>query len=157
MIDLPLGTHRLKFVVDDEWRCSNDMETATDPDGKLVNYLQIMEEDDAYYTNQDDEILATPKEEYHSIIPRELLLISGEAQDDERAALERNLPVPPTLPPHLETVLLNTKTVTDEDNSVLPVPNHVTLNHLYACSIKDQVMALSTTTRFRKKVMKWVL
>lgn len=47
-MDLPPGTHRLKFIVDDEWKCSNEMETATDPDGNLVNYLQVMNEDDEF-------------------------------------------------------------------------------------------------------------
>ena len=35
------GTHRLKFVVDDRWRVSNDLSTATDGDGTLVNYVEI--------------------------------------------------------------------------------------------------------------------
>jgi len=35
---------------------------------------------------------------------------------------------------------------------VLPVPNHVVLNHLYTLSIRDGVMALGTTSRYRKKV-----
>lgn len=41
MLELPPGTHRLKFIVDDEWKCSNDLETATDPDGNLVNYVEV--------------------------------------------------------------------------------------------------------------------
>lgn len=60
---------------------------------------------------------------------------------------------PPTLPPHLEKVLLNSSAVSKEDNSVLPVPNHVVLNHLYACSIRDGVMAVAGTARYRKKVI----
>ncbi|ORZ14635.1 5'-AMP-activated protein kinase beta subunit, interation domain-domain-containing protein [Absidia repens] len=183
VVDLPLGTHRLKFIVDDEWKCSNDMETATDPDGNLVNYLQVMDEDD-----MDDELgqeasdggrLASTtekeEEEYTSEIPKELLLLSEAMQqkdtssDDATASTsggggvmdpqqkrnilerERKQPQPPSLPPHLEKVLLNSHAVSNEDNSVLPVPHHVTLNHLYACSIKDHVMALSSTTRYRKK------
>ena len=35
--------------------------------------------------------------------------------------------------------------------TLLPEPNHVMLNHLYALSIKDGVMVLSTTNRFKKK------
>ena len=45
MLELPPGTHRLKFIVDDEWKCSNEMETATDPDGNLVNYLQVIDDE----------------------------------------------------------------------------------------------------------------
>ncbi|KAI8344580.1 hypothetical protein BC941DRAFT_366025 [Chlamydoabsidia padenii] len=150
VLDLPHGTHRLKFIVDDEWRCSNEMETATDPDGNLVNYLQVMEESDMY-NDDDDDNDGTPKgdDTYTTTIPNELLLLS-EQDEKQQQEWERNLSAP-ILPPHLETVLLNAKDVSHEDNSVLPVPNHVTLNHLYACSIKDHVMALSTTTRYRKK------
>jgi hypothetical protein len=46
VIDLEPGTHKLKFIVDDEWKCSNDFSTATDPDGNLVNYLEVHEDDD---------------------------------------------------------------------------------------------------------------
>lgn len=41
MLNLPPGTHRLKFIVDDHWRCSNDLQTATDGDGNLVNWLEV--------------------------------------------------------------------------------------------------------------------
>ncbi|CAF4973419.1 unnamed protein product, partial [Rotaria sp. Silwood1] len=35
--------------------------------------------------------------------------------------------------------------------ALLPEPNHVMLKHLYALSIRDGVMVLSTTTRYRHK------
>ncbi|KAI9012637.1 5'-AMP-activated protein kinase beta subunit, interation domain-containing protein, partial [Phycomyces nitens] len=167
VLELPPGTHRLKFIVDDEWKCSNDLETATDPDGNLVNYIQVIDEDDdsADEFNTPSQRLdrsgaSTPEEEYTSKVPSDLLALAtamASAEDDNNnrsAALEweRKQPQPPNLPPHLEKVLLNSQAVSEEDNSVLMEPNHVTLNHLYACSIKDQVMALSTTTRYRKKV-----
>ncbi|WFC96358.1 hypothetical protein MBRA1_003015 [Malassezia brasiliensis] len=38
---LPPGTHRLKFVVDDRWRISNELNTASDGEGTLVNYVEI--------------------------------------------------------------------------------------------------------------------
>ncbi|KAI8329303.1 hypothetical protein BC941DRAFT_518804 [Chlamydoabsidia padenii] len=171
VVDLPLGTHRLKFIVDDEWKCSNDMETATDPDGNLVNYLQVMDEEDdlgqdaLFNTTLNHDGRTTPTEDYTTTIPQELLTLSEAMQQptetkkdgmdpqQKKTILEweRKQPQPPSLPPHLEKILLNSQAVSDEDNSVLPVPNHVTLNHLYACSIKDHVMALSTTTRYRKK------
>lgn len=57
--------------------------------------------------------------------------------------------VPPILPPHLLQVILNDP---DKANTtILPQPNHVMLNHLYALSIKDGIMVLSATHRFRKK------
>ncbi|KAG2190175.1 hypothetical protein INT46_008394 [Mucor plumbeus] len=175
VLDLPPGTHRLKFIVDDEWKCSNEMETATDPDGNLVNYLQVLDEDDEENNDEfGDNDLSTvsssgslsmaENKKYSNIIPPELLQLASvmsnhEQKDDEEVKQQRKTilewekkqPQPPGLPPHLEKVLLNSHTVSEEDNSVLHEPNHVTLNHLYACSIKDNVMALATTSRYRKK------
>lgn len=88
------------------------------------------------------------------------------------------IPHPPALPRHLEKVILNaratgnaasasgvipgkTTTVasmggvgcpgTADDNSVLPVPNHVVLNHLGTSAIKGGVLAVGTTTRYHRK------
>ncbi|KAI9175342.1 galactose metabolism- protein [Blastocladiella emersonii ATCC 22665] len=55
---------------------------------------------------------------------------------------------PPALPAHLTKVLLN---AARPDEESVPVPPHVVLNHLYACSIRDGVMAVAITARYRKK------
>jgi hypothetical protein len=39
-----------------------------------------------------------------------------------------------------------------DDASVLPVPSHVVLQHLCTSAIKNGVVAVATTTRYRKKV-----
>ncbi|CAM0135982.1 hypothetical protein VKS41_005641 [Umbelopsis sp. WA50703] len=165
VLELPPGTHRLKFIVDDEWKCSNDLETATDPDGNLVNYIEV---DDGFDDDLDEfgerrsdldehqlgavALSSTPPGTYSADIPHYLQDLAQ--QSPEAAVLsaqQQQLTQPPGLPPHLEKVMLNSQAVSDEDNSVLPVPNHVNLNHLYACSIKDGVMALAATSRYRKK------
>lgn len=71
------------------------------------------------------------------------------------------LPQPPALPRQLEKVILNsspanpsngtTSGSTVDDNSILPAPNHVVLNHLTASSIKGGVLAVGTTTRYKRK------
>ncbi|KAL1921004.1 uncharacterized protein VTP21DRAFT_11639 [Calcarisporiella thermophila] len=139
VIELPHGTHRLKFIVDDEWKCSTDYETATDPNGNLVNYIEVVsdEEDIDICSTTDPLEQNSPPGSYAADIPHY-------EEQPTRAQ-------PPSLPPHLEKVLLNSHQVSREDNSVLPVPNHVVLNHLYACSIRDGVMALACTERYRKK------
>lgn len=103
---------------------------------------------------------STPTEEYTSEIPADFIRLASVVTTEDGAnskavkGWEKQQPQPPSLPPHLDKILLNSQAVSEEDNSVLPEPNHVTLNHLYATSIKDNVMALSTTTRYRKKVRK---
>lgn len=66
-----------------------------------------------------------------------------------------SITVPPILPPHLLQVILNHP---DKANAtILPQPNHVMLNHLYALSIKDGIMVLSATHRFRRKYVTTLL
>ncbi|KNE72534.1 hypothetical protein AMAG_20535 [Allomyces macrogynus ATCC 38327] len=70
--------------------------------------------------------------------------------DDDGTDVDENAPVldPPSLPVHLTKVVLNQAR---PDEEVVPVPPHVVLNHLYACSIRDGVMAVAITSRYRKK------
>jgi hypothetical protein len=44
VIHVPKGTHRFKFIVDDEWKCSDDLPVSTDTDGNLVNFLEVEDE-----------------------------------------------------------------------------------------------------------------
>jgi len=69
----------------------------------------------------------------------------------------KDLSGPPILPPHLLQVILNKDTPMSCEPTLLPEPNHVMLNHLYALSIKDGVMVLSTTQRFKKKYVTTLL
>ncbi|KAJ3605733.1 hypothetical protein NHX12_027777 [Muraenolepis orangiensis] len=69
----------------------------------------------------------------------------------------REVQIPPILPPHLLQVILNKDTVVSCDPALLPEPNHVMLNHLYALSIKDGVMVLSATHRYKKKYVTTLL
>lgn len=79
----------------------------------------------------------------------------------QQSALLANVPVPPTLPRHLEKVILNSTPkelegtvggAGGDDNSILPVPNHVVLNHLTASAIRNGTLAVGTTTRYKRKV-----
>ncbi|KAJ2248278.1 hypothetical protein GGI13_004715, partial [Coemansia sp. RSA 455] len=153
VVDLPVGTHCLKFIVDGKWRCSNRFIIAPDDDGNLVNYFKVEdvveEQDQEKEDNVEGLDAATmsnsPPGEYGTAIP-DLAKLAREASSSRRNE-------PPLLPPHLNQVLLNSSEIRRDDPSILPVPNHVVLNHLYACSIKDNVMAVSSTSRYRGKYM----
>ena len=65
---------------------------------------------------------------------------------------------PPILPPHLLQVLLNKEELnihkinSRTDRVRLPEPtSHVMLNHLYAQSIRDNMLVLASTARYKKK------
>ncbi|PWN54431.1 AMPKBI-domain-containing protein [Violaceomyces palustris] len=265
VLHLPPGTHRLKFIVDDRWRVSRDLATATDGDGNLVNYVEIPnvgpahpgplsapgedlpeeqrrersrsreerkrgskieakratmdlqeearkaeaarrgELDDVFGTENSKLTLGDPfsdpavlpgsvwgwslnavtdlhapeplvlparaEERWTCEIPQSILA-AQEAEEAHRDALEANggdmrnhqnepnLPAPPVLPRQLEKVILNSSPAnpsmapaggTVDDNSILPAPNHVVLNHLTASAIKAGVLAVGTTTRYKRK------
>ncbi|KAF8457972.1 5'-AMP-activated protein kinase beta subunit, interation domain-containing protein [Terfezia claveryi] len=67
------------------------------------------------------------------------------------------VPPPPTLPLMLGKVILNSSSHLKDDNSVLGIPNHVVLNHLATSSIKNHVLAVSATTRYKKKYVSTIL
>jgi hypothetical protein len=67
------------------------------------------------------------------------------------------IPPPPTLPLMLGKVILNSSSHLKDDNSVLGIPNHVVLNHLATSSIKNHVLAVSATTRYKKKYVSTIL
>ena len=61
-------------------------------------------------------------------------------------------PTPPGLPLFLGKSILNGTTPMKDDSSVLNMPNHTVLNHLATSSIKNEVLATSITTRYKRKV-----
>jgi hypothetical protein len=96
-----------------------------------------------------------PPGRYSSQIPQYLLDLD-KAEDSPAyqyaaAAIEK-LPTPPSLPGFLGKPILNAATPMKDDNSVLIMPNHTVLNHLATSSIKNNVLAVSATTRYKRKV-----
>ena len=95
------------------------------------------------------------KEFYSSTIPQYLLdLDKAEDSPEYRYAATaiQKLPTPPSLPGFLGKPILNAATPMKDDNSVLNMPNHTVLNHLATSSIKGNVLAVSATTRYKRKV-----
>lgn len=87
---------------------------------------------------------------YTSEIPtKESLKVGGRGDKRHSTAV---------LPPHLlQKILLNEQVHASYEPSLLPEPNHVMLNHLYALAIRNQVMALSATSRYKKKFVTTLL
>lgn len=101
-----------------------------------------------------------PPEEFSHAIPQ--YLADFDQPEDTRpyqlsvGALDK-LPTPPALPGFLSKPIMNANALIKDDNSVLNMPNHTVLNHLATSSIKNNVLAVSATTRYKNKVSrpKW--
>lgn len=161
IFNVSLGRHEYRFLVDGQWqvdeRVPSCLSTSEEYAGVWVNYRQVCSEDVAECESLEnfasvsnpghDANLArgsssTPPGSYTSILPPRSYPSSQR---------------PPALPPHLLQVLLNKDTPLSCEPTLLPAPNHVMLNHLYALSIRHGVVVLSGTHRYRKKYVTTLL
>eukprot|EP01134_Creolimax_fragrantissima_P006022 CFRG6022T1 len=144
IIDLPVGTHQYKFIVDDEWCYNPDQPTMPDRSGAINNFVEVADEEDDFDFEgfvSTPAVISSPPGSYAQDIP----------------TLNAQTKPPPVLPAYLMQVLLNCEPVSETDPTLLPIPNHVMLNHLYALSISDGVMVLSGTNRYIQKYVTIVL
>jgi hypothetical protein len=132
---IPPGIHPPQVLPDDIY-----METAGD------------RPDEGSEPDLEEEI---PLGDFRTIIPKFLVDID---EDEDTSAYQHAANVigdasaPPSLPLFLGRSILNSTTPMKDDNSVLNYPNHTVLNHLATSSIKNNVLATSVTTRYKRKV-----
>jgi len=144
IIDLPEGDHQYKFCVDGEWKHDPKLKSIENENGSKINLVSVRKSDFEVFqalAKDSEEATNNSQKEYCQDIPIDKPWGSG----------------PPVLPPHLLQVILNKDTPLSCEPTLLPEPNHVMLNHLYALSIKDGVMVLSATHRYRKKYVTTLL
>lgn len=169
--NLKRGKHAFKFIVDDEWRFAPDQPTVADIEGRINNFIDVTEFK-AYTGDRDFE-----KEKAAADYGCYGALPDGQSEgegggppvedvdgkgmankpDKDGEIFTQNMPdldeytkEPPPLPPHLRHIILN-KPPQLQDTAALPVPQHVALNHLYCTAIRDNMMVLGITQRYKTK------
>ncbi|CAG7733374.1 unnamed protein product [Allacma fusca] len=154
IVDLPEGEHAYKYYIDGEWRCDPGVPVREHDGGAKNNVVTVKKTDFEVFDALDMDSIATAgNTQYLSGSPPG----SEYLQDAPSYKPWEKIPGPPILPPHLLQVILNKDTPLSCEPTLLPEPNHVMLNHLYALSIKDGVMVLSATHRYRKKYVTTLL
>ncbi|XP_066546031.1 5'-AMP-activated protein kinase subunit beta-1a isoform X1 [Amia ocellicauda] len=152
IVDLPEGEHQYKFYVDGQWTHDPSEPVVTSQLGTVNNVIQVKPTDfevfdalmvDSQKSSDVSDLSSSPPGPYR--------------QEAYVSKTEERFKTPPILPPHLLQVILNKDTGISCDPALLPEPNHVMLNHLYALSIKDGVMVLSATHRYKKKYVTTLL
>ncbi|KAE9555402.1 hypothetical protein FO519_001414 [Halicephalobus sp. NKZ332] len=170
IVNLNPGRYEYKYLVDGKWMVDDTLPKTDNTMGSQNNVVNIDHADFAVFDALDRDLASsnageqmkkmnttgvsqshdTPNDKELEKL-REFTQQLPDRRDFEKAAS------PPVLPPHLLQVILNKDTPVHCDPNVLPEPNHVMLNHLYALSIKDGVMVLSATHRHRKKYVTTLL
>ena len=150
LVDLPVGEHQFKYFVDNEWTNDKNLPTVDNQHGSKNNVISIQQEDFEAFAALDMDSKATNVRHQRGVETEFGQEIPGLNTFESK-------PGPPILPPHLLQVILNKDTPLSCEPTLLPEPNHVMINHLYAMSIKDGVMVISSTQRFRKKYVTTIL
>ena len=169
--NLKRGKHAFKFIVDDEWRFAPDQPTVADIEGRINNFIDVTEFK-AYTGDRDfEKEKAAAEYGFYGALPdgqseggeATANLEDGDGKDminkpdKDGEVFSQNMPdldeytkEPPPLPPHLRHIILN-KPPQLQDTAALPVPQHVALNHLYCTAIRDNMMVLGITQRYKTK------
>ena len=161
--NLKRGKHAFKFIVDDEWRFAPDQPTVADIEGRINNFIDVT--GFKAYTG-DREFEKEKAAAAYGAVPVDQETEgdsdvdaqgSSTKPDQDGEVFSHNMPdvddytkEPPPLPPHLRHIILN-KPPQLQDTAALPVPQHVALNHLYCTAIKDNMMVLGITQRYKTK------
>mmetsp|Transcript_31238 Transcript_31238/g.46188 ORF Transcript_31238/g.46188 Transcript_31238/m.46188 type:complete len:360 (+) Transcript_31238:546-1625(+) len=140
--NLRKGKHAFKFIVDDEWRFAPDQPTVADIEGRINNFIDVSDFKPYVGDKDFEERVETQTE--HPMNAKE------EVFSHTMPDLDEYTKEPPPLPPHLRHIILN-KAPQLSDTAALPVPQHVALNHLYCTAIKDNMMVLGITQRYKTK------
>eukprot|EP00118_Oscarella_pearsei_P025890 m.308976 g.308976 ORF g.308976 m.308976 type:complete len:243 (+) comp45220_c0_seq1:82-810(+) len=150
-IDVPQGIHQYKFKVDGKWRHDpNEARVANESEG-FDNIMQVVVAETNVEEAIEDDISQSktyvpdsPSGEYGQEFPRDVYRCG-------------KLEAPPWLPPQLMQGILSLESTNKEDPSLLAEPQHIMLNHLYAKSIHDEVLMVSTTHRYKQKYVTTML
>lgn len=131
----------------------------------------------AFQSLEDEERYWKEESQWTTEIPAELLAFGEQFEADEAAAMahdehnrrladvdlppEPMQPVhhsgpptvpPPSLPAQLQRGILNSGSATmQDDNSILPKPDHSVIDHLAASPISKGLLSVAITKRYRRK------
>jgi len=159
ILELPEGKHEYKFFIDGRWEYDLNEPSVDDGQNGRNNVVTVKKSDfEVMEALTSDSILTSNQ---NSNVNKQ----QSNDHDTARSppgSYDQNCPPtnreefsptdkPPFLPPHLLNIILNKDTAAHYEPALLPEPNHVMLKHLYALSIRDGVMVLSTTTRYKQK------
>lgn len=141
------GVHRYKFLVDGVEKVDKNLQVDADQSNNVLNVdksdfevFEALAMDLASNTNNNNNnanstsnaLSGSPPGSYSQTIPT----FSHYSSTGSGGSASGNQSGPPILPPHLLQVILNNPAVNFGEPTLLPQPNHVMLNHLYALSIK---------------------
>ena len=146
IIDCLPGKYYYKFCVDGTWTEDESQPLALSQTQVKANVMTVKPEDREVFEALACDSFATKN------LPSKYSSDKWSQRKPSYEQLEEAEMNPPFLPPHLGQCVLNSSDQTSHDPQMCPEPSsHVTLQHLYAQSIRDNLLVLASTTRYKKK------
>ena len=145
IIDCVPGKYYYKFCVEGKWTHDESQPLMVSKTEVKANVMTVKPEDREVF-----EALACDSFATKNIQPKYV----SDTWTQRKPSFDEEMNNPPFLPPHLghNSVLNHPERKDSSDPQLCPQPSsHVTLQHLYAQSIKDNLLVLAATTRYRKK------
>jgi len=140
VLRLAPGSYDYKFIVDNQWRYDGNQPVVKGRNGNINNVIHVEAPPEQAKEASDPEAPVVEEiTQYGTTI---------ETEDD----LAKD---PPLLPPQLQISLMNAP-MDAIDPGVMPVPQHVVLNHLH-CSVRDGILAMASAHRYQKKYVTTVM
>lgn len=141
---LPIGTYSYDFMVDGK--------VCLAPDQPIVNSRNSI----AVAASASYKIVAQNEEEGWGQDTPDFSSESALGTSPSKPTKSKKGQAPVELPAHLERALLNSQPIAD-DPSMLPLPHHVMLNHLYSRPSLHNSYILGLTVRYRENFVTVVL
>lgn len=138
VLRLAPGSYEYKFIVDNQWRYDGNQPVVKGRNGNINNVIQVL-------APQAKEAADTETPVMEEVTQYGTAIETGEDLAKE----------PPLLPPQLQISLMNAP-MDAIDPGVMPVPQHVVLNHLH-CSMRDGILAMASAHRYQKKYVTTVM
>ncbi|EDQ89638.1 uncharacterized protein MONBRDRAFT_25195 [Monosiga brevicollis MX1] len=145
------GSYEYKFIVDREWKHDARLPTLRNSFGSVNNLLQVALAQTELPHDALTDSFADIREDM-----AEGRAGSPPGSYGQKVPDLRNAKPPPRLPPQLLQCQLNADPPNNDPTQVKP-PNHVMLNHLYALSIKDNVIVMGASHRYKQKFVTTVI
>eukprot|EP00095_Tigriopus_kingsejongensis_P010992 snap_masked-scaffold281_size224178-processed-gene-1.14 protein:Tk10992 transcript:snap_masked-scaffold281_size224178-processed-gene-1.14-mRNA-1 annotation:"5-amp-activated protein kinase subunit beta-1" len=161
IIDCPEGDVYFKFHADNVWKHDPKQQTVKNNAGKMCNTITVERTDNDVFEALACDSFSLKDSRCNTGLENDTDRLQGDSWNQDKPSEEllqlQKSKGPPILPPHLLQILLNKEVGDMGDPVLLPEPSHVSLHHLYAQSIRDKMLVLATTTRYRKKCVTVVL
>jgi len=158
-VDLMPGNYEFKFFVDGEWKHDPKLNNIPNKLGSYNNLITVTKDDSSLCISCTEGVEGAARTFNYKDLGEEDQKYSddGFTSDIPDMGMYNNAGPPPQLPVQLSRGILNAETDQSTDPTLLPEPQHVLLNHLYALTVRDGVMVLGATHRYKRKYVTTML